>query len=108
MRLVGAVLGPRALDARPVAGPGLGVRVARLDEEREGRAPVVAEQRGGVRMVEVRQVVEVAVLAEREGRVVRAGRVPRTEQERDRSGLHCVEHAAAASGVHRTEDTGSK
>ena len=37
MRLVGGVVGDGALDARAVAGPGLGGAVAGLDEERERR-----------------------------------------------------------------------
>jgi hypothetical protein len=100
MRLVGTVVRLGALEARPIAGPRLGVRVARLDEEGEGGSAVLAQQRGRVRMVEAGQVVEVAVLAEREGRVVGALGEPGAEEERDRAGLHRIENASAAGGVH--------
>ena len=66
VRLVRAEVGDGALDAGPVAGPGLGGAVARLDEERVRRPAVGAQHRDRVRVVEARQVVEVAVLAERE------------------------------------------
>src|SRR5690606_1958633 len=100
MRLVGAEVGAGALDARPVARPGLGLAIARLDEERERRPPVLAQDERGVRVVEARQVVEVAVLAEAEVRVARARREPRSEQDRDRLRLHRLQESLAAGGEH--------
>ena len=40
MRVVRPVVGLRALDTRPVAVPDLALAIARLDEQREGRAAV--------------------------------------------------------------------
>src|SRR5690606_4562067 len=98
VRLVGPEVGARALDARAVARPGLGLRIARLDEERERRPAVVAQDERGVRVVEARQVVEVAVLTEAVVGVARARRQPRSEQDRDRAGLHRLQEPPAAGG----------
>ncbi len=51
-------------------------------------------------MVEARQVVEVAVLAEREVRVGRAPREAGTQEQRDRVRFHGVEDALASGLVH--------
>ena len=97
---IGAEVGAGALDAGPVARPGLGGGIPRFDEEREGRAAVVAQHRDGVRMVEAGQVVEVAVLAKRVVGVVRATREPGADEDRHGAGLHRREHAPSSGFVH--------
>ena len=106
VRLVRAEVRDRALDAGPVAGPGLDRAVARLDEQRVGGAAVGAQHRRRVRVVEAREVPEVAVLAERVLGVARARDQARAAEDRDRVGTHRIEHALAAFGEHAPEDTG--
>jgi hypothetical protein len=100
VRLVGAERVPRSLDARAVARPGLGGPIARLDEQGEGRAAVGTEHGRGVRVVEARQVVEVAVLAERILGVGRADDRLRPDQEGERARPHRLQEAPPPLLVH--------
>ena len=100
VRLVRAVVGDRTLDARPVARPGFSGAVPRLDEERVGGAAVGAEHGHRVRMVEAGQVVEVAVLPERELRVGRARDDARALHDGHGPGAHALDESLATRGKH--------
>ncbi len=100
MRLAGAEVADGPFDARPVARPRLGVALARLGVERERGAAVGPQHRRGVRVVEAREVVEVAVLPEREVRVGGARRELRPAQQRDRIRAHLLEESPPPLRVH--------
>ena len=101
-RFVRPVVGDRALDARPVARPRLGGAIARLHEERVGRAAVRAQHGHRVGVVEAGQVVEVAVLPERELGVGRARQQARALDDGHGPGAHALEEASTARGEHES------
>ena len=90
---VGPVILARAFDTRSIAGPDLHLAVAGFYEQRVLGPAIGPQHRDRIRMVEAREVPEVAVLAKRKFGVSRAWNQARTPEDRDGVGAHRVAHS---------------
>lgn len=101
MRFVRAIIADGSLDAGPNTCPGFRCTITFLNEEAEVRSFARREDRDRFRMIEARQVPEVAVLSEREFGVGRAHSQTCADEDRDRVRAHGVEQFLAPFGEHR-------
>jgi hypothetical protein len=97
---VRSVILARAFHAGPIAGPGLHFGIAGLDEQGVFGPAIGPQQRDGVRVVEARQVPEVAVLAKWILGVARARNHARAPEDRNRVGAHRVAHPLSSLFEH--------
>jgi hypothetical protein len=100
MGLIGFIVLERAFDPGAITRPGLGARITGLYEESVAGPLPCAEHGDRIRVVEARQVPEIAVLAEGEFRIRRAHGEASAHDNRDGVGTHGIEQLLTPFGEH--------